>query len=185
MNKINIIGTSGSGKSTIARALSEKLNCPYVELDDIFWKPNWGESTDEELFRNLKQALDHPRWVLDGNYTRTIPIKWADADTVIWLDFSFARTLYQAVTRAFMRSLTKQEICSGNTETFRKSFFSRDSVILWTLKTYQSNRVRNLKLMENPDYGHINFIRLTSPKQANFFIENNAGTNVKSAMNKG
>jgi adenylate kinase family enzyme len=72
--KINVIGTSGTGKSTFAKKLSEDLGIPYLEMDKIFWLPNWTWPTDEAFFSNLKQALDQPTWVLDGNYTRTVPI---------------------------------------------------------------------------------------------------------------
>ena len=47
--RINVIGTSGSGKSSFSKRLAEKLDVPYIELDALHWKPNWTESTDEEL----------------------------------------------------------------------------------------------------------------------------------------
>ena len=73
--RINVLGTSGSGKSTFSKKLADKLNVPYVQLDELFWKPNWTESSDEELFPKLEKAVSSDEWVLDGNYTRTIPIK--------------------------------------------------------------------------------------------------------------
>lgn len=172
MKRINVVGTSGSGKSTFSRMLAGKLDYPYLEMDAIFWKPNWQESTDDEFFSNLSAKLAQDCWVLDGNYNRTVPIKWGRVDTVIWVDYSFPRTVYQAVKRAFIRSLTKQELwCkSGNVETFRKSFFSRDSVILWTLKTYKSNRKRYGEMFADPKFKHINFVRVTSPKMAKAYI---------------
>ena len=99
MKRINVVGTSGSGsgKSTFSQVLANKLNYPYLEMDAMFWKPNWQGSTDEELFSTLKRKLADEHWVLDGNYNRTVPIKWERVDTVIWIDCSFARTLYQAV----------------------------------------------------------------------------------------
>ncbi len=139
--KINIIGTSGSGKSTFGRKLAESLSLPFLEMDAIFWGPDWTFPEDKELFSKLTSALEGENWVLDGNYTRTIPIKWDNIDIVIWLDFSFLRTLFQAVTRAFTRILTREEFWpgTGNRETLGK-LFSRDSIVLWTLKTYRRNR---------------------------------------------
>ncbi|SEG06252.1 shikimate kinase [Vibrio hangzhouensis] len=173
MKKINVVGTSGSGKSTFSRMLADKLNYPHLEMDAMFWKPNWQESTDQEFFATLESKLADELWVLDGNYNRTVPIKWQHVDTVVWIDYSFSRTLYQAVKRAFLRSITKQELWpqTGNVESFRKSFLSKDSVILWTLKTYKSNRVRYQQAMSNPEYRHINFIRITSPKKAKAFVD--------------
>ena len=55
--RINVIGTSGSGKSTLAKRIAEKLDIPYIELDELFWKPNWTESTDEEFFPKVARAV--------------------------------------------------------------------------------------------------------------------------------
>lgn len=172
MKRINVIGTSGSGKTTFSLGLANELEYPYVEMDAIFWKPNWQESSDEEFFANLTAKLNGEYWVLDGNYNRTADIKWARVDTIIWVDYSFARTLYQAVKRAVVRSVTKQELWAqtGNVESLRKSFLSKDSIILWTLKTYRKNRLRYTELLNNPQYSHIEFVRISSPKQARAFL---------------
>ncbi|MGF1694371.1 AAA family ATPase [Vibrio lamellibrachiae] len=172
MKRINVIGTSGSGKSTFSRSLARELNYPHLEMDAMFWKPNWQESSDDEFFTKLSESLDGDYWVLDGNYNRTAEIKWSKVDTIIWVDYSFSRTVYQAMKRALIRSLTKQELWSktGNVESFRKSFLSKDSVILWTLKTYKKNRFRYTKLLKDPKYRHIEFVRVTSPKEASKFI---------------
>ncbi|TMP30419.1 adenylate kinase [Pseudoalteromonas rubra] len=173
MKRINVIGTSGSGKSTFSRMLASELNYPYLEMDAIFWKPNWQESSDEEFFSNLADWLSGEHWVLDGNYSRTSEIKWGRVDTIIWVDYSFARTLFQAVKRAFIRIVTKKELWgkTGNVESFRKCFLSKKSIILWTLQTYSYNRVRYAELLNDPKYSHIKFVRITSPKKAQTFID--------------
>jgi adenylate kinase family enzyme len=175
--RINVIGTSGSGKSTFARKLSSKLGAPYFELDAIFWKPNWTEPTDEELFAKLREALDRPAWVLDGNYSRTNSIKWEKADMVIWLDYSFRRTLLQAVTRAIRRAWTKEELWAGtgNRESFRGSFLSRKSIIWWTIRQHAPTREKNLRLIADSQkpggkYAHVKFVRLTSHRDADRFL---------------
>tara|TARA_B100000029_G_scaffold512514_1_gene609361 strand:+ start:9644 stop:9868 length:225 start_codon:yes stop_codon:yes gene_type:complete len=73
--RINVLGTSGSGKSTFSKNLAEQLNIPYVQLDELFWKPNWTESSDEEFFPKIEDALSPDEWVLDGNYIRSTPVK--------------------------------------------------------------------------------------------------------------
>lgn len=178
MKRINIVGTSGSGKSTFGRQMAEILNYPYHEMDTLFWKADWQESDDQEFMDKVRQATASSSWILDGNYNRTVPVKWAHADTVIWIDHSFARTLYQAVKRAFIRCLTKQELWpgTGNKETFRKSFFSKDSVVLWTIKTHGSNRKRYEGMMDSDKYQHIRFIRLSGHKQIKQFLAELAHT---------
>jgi len=173
MQRINVVGTSGSGKSHFSQRLAHSIACDYIEMDQLYWEKNWQEPSDEVFIEKLKTAISGESWVLDGNYNRTVSVKLAKADTIVWIDYSFSRTLYQAVKRALIRCLTKVEIGSGtgNTENFRKSFMSRDSVLLWTLKTYQSNKVRYQTLMENETYQDIHFVRLTSPAQAKSYIE--------------
>ena len=170
--RINVIGTSGSGKSTLAKRIAEAKALPYVELDRIFWGPNWYSSTDEELFENLRTEISGDKWILDGNYTRTIPIKWESVDIVVWIDLPFYLTLIQAVKRAFLRSLRQEELWpeTGNRESFKKSFFSKDSIILWTIKTYKINKERNEKHMIDERFSHIKFIRLKSRKDINEFL---------------
>jgi adenylate kinase family enzyme len=172
-SRFNVIGTSGSGKSTLSRKLANLLNIPYVEMDSLFWKPNWQESSDDEFFAKLESALENESWVLDGNYPRTESIKWSRVGVVIWLDYSFTRTLYQSFKRAIKRIIEKKEIWPGtsNVETFRKTFCSKKSIILWTLQTYHKNRKRNLALFASHDYPDIEFVRLRSPKQVRKYLE--------------
>jgi hypothetical protein len=60
---------------------------------------------------------------------------------VVWVDYGFARTLWQAVTRAIKRAWHKQALArNGNKESFRRAFFSRESIIIWTIKTWRNNR---------------------------------------------
>lgn len=91
---------------------------------------------------------------------------------IVWLDYSLTRTLWQATARAWCRSWRQQEIWpgTGNRERFRRSFLSRESVVLWTLKTYRSNRRRYLAIQQDPRYRHVQFVPLRSPRQAERFL---------------
>ena len=170
--KINVIGTSGSGKSTLAKRLASQLNVPWIEMDRLYWRPEWQGTTDEALFARLEQVLQQPGWVLDGNYNRSRHIKWRNVDMVVWVDYGFWRTLRQAVKRAFWRAWHHQELWpgTGNCESFHRSFFSRQSIILWTIKTWRSNRQRYENDLADPRYQHLRFIRLTSPQQVDEFL---------------
>ncbi|MEQ1665953.1 MAG: AAA family ATPase, partial [Bdellovibrionales bacterium] len=160
LKKINVVGTSGSGKSTFSKRLSQILNISYVEMDKVFWGPNWYWPTDEDFFGKLQNELRQDSWILDGNYTRTIPIKWEKVDTVIWLDYPFLTTLFRSIRRAFLRSLTQEELWedTGNRESFNKSFFSKDSIILWMIKTHNQVRKKYESYLVDPKFSHIKFI---------------------------
>ncbi len=169
---INVVGTSASGKSTFSKELAAKLNVRYIEMDELFWKPNWEESSNNEFLSKIEVAISKDGWVLDGNYSRTASLKWAKVNTIIWLDYSLSRTIFQAFKRAIQRIISKQEIWpnTGNVESFKKTFLSRKSIILWTLQNYHSNRKKYFEIMKSERYSHIDFVRLNSPKQAKKFI---------------
>lgn len=170
--RFNVIGSSGSGKSTFAGNLARALNIPHIEIDAMFWGPNWKEAEDDEFFANLREAVSGDSWVLDGNYNKAIDIKWERIDTVVWLDYSFVRTLYQSVKRAIKRAYTKEEIWpgTGNRESFRQSFFSKDSIILWSIQNYWKIRKRCQLAMEDEKYRHIEFVRLTTPRDTELYL---------------
>lgn len=113
--KINVVGTSGSGKSTLARQLAERLDVPYIEMDRLYWRPEWQGTPDGAFLARLEQTLAEAGggWVLDGNYSRTQPIKWREVDYILWLDYGFCRTLWQAVRRSCRRAASKSELWPG------------------------------------------------------------------------
>ena len=167
--RINIVGTSSSGKTTFSKSLSAVLGIDYIEMDAIFWGPNWYWPSDEEFFSDLKEVLkEKDAWILDGNYIRTIPIKWEKVELVIWLDYSFIRTLLQALQRTIKRSFTKEELWvgTGNRDSFIKSFFSKDSIILWTIKTHKKVSCKYEKFMNDENYSGLKFLRLRSPAES-------------------
>lgn len=172
MKRVIITGTTGSGKSTLAKKLAKKLNCPHIQLDSLFWKPNWQEASDEELFSKLEKAVAQDSWVLDGNYTRTNFISWPKADTVIWINLPLWLTFYQNFTRSFRRALTQEELWegTGNKESFKK-MFSRDSILIWLFKSYGPQLKANQEKMKDPKFSHIKFYRLRSRREINEFIK--------------
>ena len=88
MERIIIIGCGGAGKSTLARKLGEVLDLPVVHLDKLFWKPGWVETSHEEFDALLAQELAKDKWIMDGNFNRTMPERIKRCDTIIYLDFS-------------------------------------------------------------------------------------------------
>ncbi len=88
MERIIIIGCGGAGKSTLARQLGEILQIPVVHLDRLWWLPGWVERPLEEFDALLASELEKPRWIMDGNFNRTMPQRAAKCDTILYLDFS-------------------------------------------------------------------------------------------------
>lgn len=174
MKRINVIGTSGSGKTTFSKKLARKLGLAYIELDELFWLDDWKESSNEIFFEKLKNKIDRVElqgYVIDGNYTRTQAIKWKNIDTVIWLDFPFYLNLIQSVKRTVIRLISQEKLWSNsdNKETLSNAL-SRDSIILWMIKTHAKNLKKYSVLINDPRYSHIRFIRLRSRKQTRKFL---------------
>ena len=171
--RINVVGTSSSGKSTFARRLASILGCPHVELDRLFWKPGWQQATPDEFQNDLRQSLSGDRWIIDGNYNTTQPIQHEQLTMVVWLDYSMALTLSRAFRRAIQRSWTGQEVWpdTGNRESFRRNFASLDSVLIWTLTSFRPNRKKYLAMMKKPELSLIEFIRLRHPRQTETFLQ--------------
>ena len=173
MKYINVVGNSAMGKSTFSKQLAKKLSLAYIELDNLYWKNNWEEPSNLEFFAKIKDQMDQysDGWVMDGNYTKSIPVKWKHVDTVIWLDYPFHLNFYRSVKRALILSTVKKQLWpdSNNHESFQK-LFSRRSIVLWMMQQYRINREKYIALMATKQYEHVNFIHLTSPKQAEDFL---------------
>src|SRR5438477_10263075 len=85
--KVAVIGNTGSGKTTFARALAQKLGVPHVELDALHWKSEWVMSSPEQVRAAVADVLARDGWVVDGNWGSTLGMTGLDlADEVVWLD---------------------------------------------------------------------------------------------------
>ena len=94
MNRISVIGKSGSGKTTFANKLAEILRIPHVELDSLHWEADWRPAPRDVFRSRAPDAVGAERWVVDGNYSASArDLVWERADAIVWLDFSFAVTL--------------------------------------------------------------------------------------------
>lgn len=99
MQKILIIGSPGSGKSTFSKRLSKKLNIPLVHLDCLWWKEGWIERGREELDALLLTELEKESWIIDGNFSRTLDMRLKYAGTVILFDYNRFLCLWRVLKR--------------------------------------------------------------------------------------
>lgn len=163
-SRINVVGTTGASKTGTARLLAERLGLRCIELDALFWKPDWGQTPDDEFLPAVDEATRGDRWVLDGNYSRTRLMVWPRADTVIWLDYSFPRVFWRLLTRTIRRSITREVLWNGCQERFRVSFFSNDSILIWCLKTYWRRRRNYPGIFQRPEHQHIQVFKFRTPR---------------------
>ena len=88
MDKIIVIGCPGAGKSTFSRALRDKTRLPLFYLDMLWHKPDKTNVTREEFDSALVEIMKNDKWIVDGNYNRTLEMRIKECDTVFLLDFS-------------------------------------------------------------------------------------------------
>ena len=187
MKIINVIGTSGSGKTTFAKVLAEKLNSTYIELDNLYWKDYWEESSDEELSLNYSNAISKAKMneiskgiIIDGCYSRFRSLIWQDIDTVIWINIPFHVNLYQTLKRTIGRVISQKKLWeNSNNKESLKMILSKDSIIFWMLKTHFKNRKKYANWMKDPQYSHIHFIELNSKKEINLYFDSLTDQNNK------
>ena len=168
MNRVAIIASaSSSGKTTLGRELARRLDAPFHELDAFNHGPGWTEATAEELRARVEPLLAEKRWIVDGSYRGKLGDLVLDrADVVVWLDLPRRVWLPRLFRRTLSRIVRREELWSGNRETFRNAFMSRDSLLLFALRTYP--RRRRLYPQELARY---NVVRLRSPREVERWLE--------------
>ncbi len=132
-------GTSGSGKSTFAQELADRLELPYVELDALHFGPNWSEPTDEEFRARMRDAMDAAPdgWVIDGSYDAKLGnTVLAEADTIVWLDLPLWLKLRRLWNRTMHRMRDGVELWGGNRQSWRGAFWGWDSLFCWMLRRH-------------------------------------------------
>jgi adenylate kinase family enzyme len=168
--RINVIGTSGSGKTTFAKRIAERLHIPHIELDALHWQPNWTETPLDKFRAKVSDALEGDTWATDGNYSKVRDIVWGRADTVVWLDYAYVVVVWRVIRRTFKRGLTKEVLWGHSQERLWENLFSKDSIIWWAMTTYWRRKREYPILFEKPENAHINFIRLGSQKESNAWL---------------
>ncbi|MSP22271.1 MAG: AAA family ATPase [Dehalococcoidia bacterium] len=174
LERIIVVGNTGSGKSTLAEELARRLDLPFIELDALFWLPDWTEPEREAFRDRVRAATEGRRWVVAGNYeSRTQDITWPQAQVVVRLDLGLARPLVRVTRRSWRRSRSNEPLWGTNTETFSKhlKLWSNDSLLHWAVKSHFNHRTRAKVEPADPRWTHIDFVRLRSPAEVTRWLD--------------
>lgn len=143
MERIMIIGCGGAGKSTLARQLGEKTGLPVVHLDKLFWKPGWVSLSRDEFDAVHRAAIAEDRWILDGNFDRTMEERIRRCDTVVYLDFSRTACLLGVAKRVLSTyGKVRPDMGEGCPERFDWEFMR------WVWDFNKKKRAKNYMLLE-------------------------------------
>ena len=171
MRRVVVFGTTGSGKSWLAEKLAARHGLRVVELDKLNWGPDWEPAPIELLRHRVDCEIRDGDWIVVGNYGSVSDLTWRAADTLIWLDLPFPLVIWRLFWRTLRRSVSRENLWgSGNTESLVRSFFTRQSILLYAMKTHDWNRRRFT--IDTGSYGKgKNVVRLTSSREVERFLE--------------
>jgi adenylate kinase family enzyme len=134
-----------------------------------------------EVFKErVARAVEGDAWVIDGNYAGrgARDLVWPRADTVIWLDPPLTVIFARLLARAVRRSRSREELWpeTGNRETLRNQFLSRDSLFLWALKTHRRRRRELPLILARAENAHLTVHRFHDSKEADAWLDRQPAT---------
>jgi adenylate kinase family enzyme len=170
VKRVAVVGSTGSGKSTFAAEVAARLGVPHVELDALFWGPDWTPSDDDNFRAIVRREVSADGWVIDGNYSRFLPITLERADTVVWLDLPLRTCLWRVITRTVRRARSGERLwASGNRERLR-DLVGRGSLVWWVLRTHGRRRREHVARFADPGLAHLRVVRFRSSSEADAWL---------------
>ena len=166
--RILILGRTGSGKTTLARELAAALQVPHVELDSLYFGPDLSTAPLAVLRQRTSAAIAGDRWVTDGNKRAVRDLVWPRADTVVWLDYPFAVSLWRLAKRARRRTSTLRAQAgeNGRTDVQYRQLLLAARGVLTALRSHAGQRREYPRMFADPANRHLAVVRLRSPGAA-------------------
>jgi adenylate kinase family enzyme len=168
MRRVLVVGSSGSGKSTVARAIATALHAPHVELDALYHGPGWVPRVT--FVEDVDAATRGDAWVADGNYAPVREMLWSRADTVVWLDLPRLLVEWQVVRRSFLRWLEGTELWNGNREPSPRAWLDPEHPVRWSWEHHAERTARYSARFADPAWSHVRRVRLRSRRDVRDFL---------------
>lgn len=167
MKRILVIGSGGSGKSTFARRLGDRLALQVIHLDSHYWRPGWVEPPKEVWLDQVRHLLARESWVMDGNYSGTLETRLEACDTVIFLDFPRLTCVWRVMRRAMKyRNVTRPDMAAGCPEQWTFEFLQW----IWTYP--KRSRPKIIARLAQLEAKSVFYLR--SNKEVEQFLANNS-----------
>jgi adenylate kinase family enzyme len=172
--RISVVGSSGAGKTTFARAISKVLGVPHLELDSVFHQPEWTRLPDSEFRARVANYCEQPAWVIDGNYTSqgVLDIVWRRAETVVWLDPPVSVVIRRVIWRSLSRGLLATPLWNGNRERLRDLLRTApaENVVLWAATRFRSTRRKYSARTADPAWAHLRVHQLRNAREQSMYL---------------
>ena len=164
--RILVLGRTGSGKTTLARELAAVVGVPHVELDALYFGPQFSTVPLPLLGERTSTAIAGDRWVTDGNKSAVRDLVWPRADTVVWLDYPLAVSLWRLGKRALWRTsvLRAEAAGTGGKASLPKQLLSAAKGVLTALRSHAGQRREYPRMFAEPQNQHLAVVRLRSPR---------------------
>lgn len=172
-DRIVVVGTTGSGKSSLAKQIADQFGHNFIELDALHWEPGWQEAPNELFRARVEQATQAEKWSVAGNYRAVRDLLWPKADAVIWLDYPLPFTFVRLWKRTWRRGWSQEELWNGNRDTFLKhlKLWSKESLFHWLFATYWRRKREFALLLSLPEYQHLKVIHLKTQKETDAWLK--------------
>jgi adenylate kinase family enzyme len=172
--RVIVIGTTGSGKTTLSETLAQKLKLDFIELDALHWLPNWEHLSDEAFRARVDEATRTSRWVIAGNYGTVRDISWPRAEAVIWLDYPLWTIFWRLWRRTWRRWWMKEILWGTNRERLWPQFkiwSAEDSLFHWLFKTYWRRKREYPHLFALPEFTHLKVFHMKTPQETEAWLK--------------
>jgi adenylate kinase family enzyme len=171
--RIVVVGTSGAGKTTLARSIATRLAVPQIELDAINWQSGWRDLTRHdppEFVRRVTEAIAVDAWVVDGNYGPVRDAIWQRATHLVWLDYTRSVIMARVIRRSLIRAALRTELWAGNRERW-SHMLHPSHPIRWAWSTWERRRRETAERLAQAEYAGIEVLRLCRPREAPLAVE--------------
>lgn len=165
MKRIMIVGSAGSGKSTLAQQLGKHYELPVIHLDKHYWLANWTPRANDEWDSIVQQFVQQEKWIIDGNYSRTMDARLNRAEQVIYLDMPRWLCLYRIFKRRIMYHKKSRPDMNENCQEKLDLEF-----VKWVWNYRKRNRVHTLQKLKEAA-GRSEVIILKSRREVMQFVD--------------